>query len=103
MVFEHLIKTKAMFSLIFFFFVAFILVAGFLVVTGRNKKRRSATGNDLSKTTNPESVHRSVSGFNETRSDDLKGRVVPTQLPLNNLNSEENNGEDKEPGNQHAS
>lgn len=94
-----------MFSIIFFVFVAFILVAGFLVVTGRNKRRKS-TDNNPSDTTTPESARRSMSGFNETRNDDIRNRVVPTQMPLNDLNdfnSEEKSGDDEEPVNRPAS
>lgn len=95
-----------MFSIIFFAFVAFILVAGFLVVTGRNKSRRSTADNNPSNTTTRESSHRSMSGFNETRSDDIRNRAVPTQMPLNDLNdfnTEEKSGDEDEPFNRPAS
>jgi hypothetical protein len=79
-----------MFSIIFFVFVAVILVAGFLAVTWR-KKNRIPLDTDVSGERNVERLSRSNSAFNEPSTGDIKGGIVPTdnKLSQNDFNDED--------------
>ena len=68
--------------MIFFVFVAFILVAGFLAITWRKRNRnKSSKANDepVEKYTTGQLSH---SAFNEPSADDIKGGVIPADNKL---------------------
>jgi len=78
-----------MFSMIFFVFVALILVAGLFAVRWR-QKNRSIKINDEK----PESmgtVQRSSSAFNEPSTGDIKGGILPADNKLSQNDFDDEN------------
>lgn len=77
-----------MFSLIFFGFVFFILLAGFFAVTMMRKKRASSEAN---RSTEGNKNMPRTTGVNEPSANDIKGVAVPAdnKLSLRDLNSPE--------------
>ena len=71
-----------MFSIIFFVFVALILVAGFFAVTWRKRNRVPLEDDKSEEGYNREPVQRSSSAFNEPSTGDIKGGILPADNKL---------------------
>ncbi|MBO9681165.1 MAG: hypothetical protein J7502_00605 [Flavisolibacter sp.] len=88
-----------MFSIIFFAFVALVLVVGFLTITARSRKNQN-TGTTNSNPSNAtgEPLRHSGSAFNEPRDRNIQDRIVPTQTSRNDLNAEKDAGDSEGAG-----
>lgn len=86
-------KSCVMFSMIFFIFVALVVIFGFLAVRWRRNNRRRNTYISDKNALNKEEVRESrIRGtFNETPTGDIKGGVLPAdnKLSQNDFNEED--------------
>lgn len=78
----YLDKSYIMFSLIFFIFVAVILVTGYLAVTWKKKHRVPLENEEPAESYHRESQQRTGSAFNEPPIGEIKGGMVPTENKL---------------------
>ena len=79
-----------MFSMIFFIFVALVLVFGFFAVTWR-RKNRVPLDPDATDEKNAKRMSRSSSAFNEPSTGDIKGGVVPADNKLSQHDFDDEN------------
>jgi len=79
-----------MFSMIFFVFIAVILVAGFFAITWRKKNRVPLENDQSAKRPNRE-TSRSKSAFNEPSTGNIKGGIIPTDNKLSQKDFDDDN------------
>jgi len=72
------IKPLAMFSIIFFIFVAIVFVIAFFALTWRKKNKVPLENDEPAERYPDGSFQRSSSAFSEPSTDNIKGGIVPT-------------------------